>query len=94
MSFGNKGGGSRSGRQYPEQVTTSLTAQHYYYLQLKRRHEIGHLSLADVMRECIERCQKLDATALDKTENIGASAPPPTAEEDHSMSSRVATVPL
>lgn len=93
MSFGNKGGGSRNGRQYPEQVTTSLTAEHYAYLQLKRRHEIGHLSLADVMRECIERCQVLDATALDKAENV-LDAPATATEEDHSMSGRVPAIPL
>lgn len=87
MTFKNRGGGSRVPRQFPEQVTTSLTAEQYSYLQSQR--QLNLCSLADIMRECIERCKKLDAGSLDKTENVSCAR-----EEYDAVAGGVATVPL
>lgn len=56
MPFGNRGGGSRTGRKYPEQVTVSLTEEHLSFLR-------GHsaVSLADALRRCIEDCMDIES---------------------------------
>lgn len=53
MAFGNKGGGSRTGPKYPQQVTVGVTDEHLKFLKSR-----SVISLADALRDCIEECMK------------------------------------
>jgi len=55
MSFGNAGGGSRTGRKYVEQITVGLTPEDFAYLRRLQKQ-----SLAEALRQCIARCKQED----------------------------------
>lgn len=58
MAFGNKGGGSRTGPKYPQQVTVGVTDEHLKFLKSR-----SIISLADALRDCIEACMKKEPGA-------------------------------
>jgi hypothetical protein len=56
MSFGNTGGGHRTGPKYREQTTVGLTPEQFAYL--RRRDTV---SLADALRQCVVECMEKDS---------------------------------
>lgn len=61
MAFGNRGGGSRTGPKYRQQITAGLDDADFEYLSKSKRLRGG--SLADELRRCIAHCRTVDELA-------------------------------
>lgn len=59
MAFGNKGGGSRTGPKYKQQITVGLGDGDFEYLSKLKRIRGG--SLAEELRRCVQHCRTVDA---------------------------------